>query len=168
MTHAHDLASPPQSSDTPFDLRLKSNLIANLLTLVGVPLCDPYTRETPKPPTDHQHRRPTQTSWTRRKKSSTSLSSRALTSEEATMVRDCWQEYERRCGFVRVFPSHDSWDLYRLATHNTAFPTYCIHTYQLMSIFSSLLESKGRLNFILHQELYPGKWVVVCKQISVY
>ncbi|CAI8020070.1 Tubulin polyglutamylase TTLL5, partial [Geodia barretti] len=50
------------------------------------------------------------------------------------MVRDCWQEYERRCGFVRVFPSHDSWDLY-----------------------SSLLESKGRLNFILHQELYPGK-----------
>ena len=31
-------------------------------------------------------------------------------------MRDSCEEYNRRCGFVRVFPSHDSWDLYRSAS----------------------------------------------------
>lgn len=31
------------------------------------------------------------------------------------MLRDCREEYARRGGFVRIFPSHDSWDLYRSA-----------------------------------------------------
>jgi hypothetical protein len=117
--------SPSLGCDAPLDLRLKSNLVADLLTLVGVPLCNPYTRETPKPPKSH----PRPATWPPKRSSM-----RRLTSEEVSMVRDCREEYGRRGGFVRIFPSHDSWDLY-----------------------SSFLESKGRLNFILHHELYSDR-----------
>ena len=70
------------------------------------------------------------------------------------MVRDCRQEYERRRGFVRVFPSHDSWDLYRCAPYGPSL-LHALHHYDV--ILSSFLEGKGRLNLTLHQQLYPGK-----------
>ena len=113
-------------SDAPLDLRLKSNLIADLLTLVGVPLCNPYTRETPKPPKSHP--RPAACHLKR-------SSLQRLTSEEVSMLRDCREEYSRRGGFVRIFPTHDSWDLYRLA-HSfdvLLFKTYFLCYLQFIS-----------------------------------
>ncbi len=35
-----------------------------------------------------------------------------LTSEEAAVVRETREEYRRRGGFVRIFPTEDSWELY--------------------------------------------------------
>ena len=71
-----------------------------------MPVCNPYTRETPKPPKFHEsHRKPSLPPSTLR-----------LTSEKVGVVRESREEYARRGGFVRIFPSHDSWELYRLAT----------------------------------------------------
>ena len=47
------------------------------------------------------------------RQSSGSLMSReGLTPEEAAVVRETKEEYARRGGFVRIFPTADSWDLY--------------------------------------------------------
>lgn len=35
-----------------------------------------------------------------------------LTPEEAKILRQTNEEYERRGGFVRIFPSSESWELY--------------------------------------------------------
>lgn len=35
-----------------------------------------------------------------------------LTAEEARILRQTNEEYERRGGFVRIFPSSESWELY--------------------------------------------------------
>ena len=35
-----------------------------------------------------------------------------LTAEEARVLRQTREEYSRRGGFVRVFPTPDSWELY--------------------------------------------------------
>ena len=58
------------------------------------------------------------------------MSPHVLTSEEVAMVRDCCEEYGRRRGFVRVFPSHDSWDLYR--------SVHCLTTGQWETLYQSL------------------------------
>ena len=34
-----------------------------------------------------------------------------LTSDEVSIVREVREEYERRGGFVRIFPSCDSWEV---------------------------------------------------------
>ena len=39
-----------------------------------------------------------------------------LSAEEARILRHTREEFSRRGGFVRVFPSPDSWELYGLAT----------------------------------------------------
>ena len=44
--------------------------------------------------------------------SSGGVASGGLTSEEAAVVRETKEEYARRGGFVRIFPTQDSWDLY--------------------------------------------------------
>ena len=44
--------------------------------------------------------------------SSGGVMSGGLTAEEAAVVRETKEEYARRGGFVRIFPTQDSWDLY--------------------------------------------------------
>ena len=38
--------------------------------------------------------------------------SQSLSAEEVTIVRETKEEYARRGGFIRLFPSEDSWELY--------------------------------------------------------
>ena len=35
-----------------------------------------------------------------------------LSAEQAAIVRESREEYARRGGFVRIFPTEDSWELY--------------------------------------------------------
>ena len=42
-------------------------------------------------------------------------SSLTLSAEEVKIVRRTKEEYSRRGGWVRIFPSPDSWELYGLA-----------------------------------------------------
>jgi len=96
--------SPSLTCDAPLDLRLKSNLVASLLSLAGVVVQDPYTGEV--------EGRSKSTQLQSRTRRLSSCMSQGLSAEEAAIVRESKEEYARRGGFVRIFPSEDSWELY--------------------------------------------------------
>ncbi|XP_033328006.2 tubulin tyrosine ligase-like 5 isoform X3 [Megalopta genalis] len=116
--------TPSLGCDSPLDVRLKSALIADLLTLVGVSAVDPVLR----PQTTHLNRSTVvstkRTASCRRVHSAETLSQRkknvsksninksGLTSEQQRIVASAKAQFERRGGFVRIFPSPKSWEMY--------------------------------------------------------
>ncbi|XP_049952504.1 tubulin polyglutamylase TTLL5 isoform X2 [Schistocerca serialis cubense] len=123
--------SPSLGCDSPLDVRVKSAMLVDLLTLVGLPAIDPMLRRINEP---HHHSNPadstkklncrrvhsadtltvTATGSRRANSSSARLtySSLSLSPEESRIVRCARMEYERRGGFVRIFPSVESWNRY--------------------------------------------------------
>lgn len=132
--------SPSLGCDSPLDVRLKSAMLADLLTLVGIPAVDPILR----PSTMSMHA-PSNASVknsnlsmlkmklsncrrvhsadglnnsTVKKSSSTnhsgrlSTSSLSLTAEELRLVKGIKSQFDRRGGFIRIFPTMDSWSKY--------------------------------------------------------
>ncbi|XP_069008195.1 tubulin polyglutamylase TTLL5 isoform X1 [Embiotoca jacksoni] len=67
-----------------------------------------------------------------------------LTAEEIKVLRRIKEEYERRGGFVRIFPTADTWELY-----------------------SGYLESKTSMNFMLATKLFHGRNVKGNVQLQV-
>ena len=69
-----------------------------------------------------------------------SLRNTGLTGEEIKIVRRAKEEFQRRCGWIRIFPSPDSWELYSsymqyTTTHNLMlwqqlFPDRCARAYR--------------------------------------
>ncbi|XP_039281600.1 tubulin polyglutamylase TTLL5 [Nilaparvata lugens] len=177
--------SPSLGCDSPLDTRLKSAMLADLLTLVGVPALDPVTR--PANHLRHQHHRhstlPERRHLTKarrvqsadslpsvRKQSanshnSSSLSSsrlnnshhnnnnqhQHLTGDVVRMIRNARAQFERRGGFIRIFPSPESWKRYsQFLDPVTGVP--CLPP---GSASLSLLANHN-LNLILHQRLFAG------------
>ncbi|XP_051161057.1 tubulin polyglutamylase TTLL5 [Leptopilina boulardi] len=115
--------TPSLGCDSPLDVRLKSALIADLLTLVGIPAVDPILR--PQATSQNKFANPTRkiTSYRRvhsaetlaQKKKTTSknsLNKTGLSSEQQRIVASAKAQFERRGGFVRIFPSPKSWEMY--------------------------------------------------------
>lgn len=119
--------SPSLGIDTPLDAKVKSSLLADLLTLAGLPALSPLSRVA------------CDSKWNRLKSSTTSLLSArksmhdmssmvtasastqgntirrnlsGLSAEEVRIVRNARAQYARRGGFVRVFPTEDSMHRY--------------------------------------------------------
>ncbi|PNF30209.1 hypothetical protein B7P43_G08430, partial [Cryptotermes secundus] len=126
--------SPSLGCDSPLDVRVKSAMLVDLLTLVGLPTVDPMLRranETRRPQSQLDilkklnYRRvqsadalagssnsigrkpPTVVTSSRLVASSLSLSP-----EENRIIKSVRAEFERRGGFVRIFPSAESWKRY--------------------------------------------------------
>ncbi|XP_046595142.1 tubulin polyglutamylase TTLL5 isoform X1 [Neodiprion virginianus] len=115
--------TPSLGCDSPLDVRLKSALMADLLTLVGIAAVDPILR-----PHSNNHRSITNpsknmTSYRRvhsaemlmqKKKNvaKNSLNKSGLTAEQQRIVASARAQFERRGGFVRIFPSPKSWEIY--------------------------------------------------------
>ncbi|KAB0803333.1 hypothetical protein PPYR_00303 [Photinus pyralis] len=130
--------SPSLGCDSPLDVRLKSAMLADLLTLVGIPAVDPLLHSSTisvnssssSTKGSHFNVLKMKLSNCRRvhsadalhqtstKKSSTTTQGRFssskfdLTAEEMKIVRTAKQQFERRGGFVRIFPTVDSWSKY--------------------------------------------------------
>lgn len=128
--------SPSLNCDSPLDVRLKSAMLADLLTLVGIPAIDPILRPTstsnlskgnislkmklsncrrvhsadglsntlPK-----NNRVSTPATASGRRISSASLQP---TPEEVRVIKNAQAQFDRRGGFVRIFPAVDSWIRY--------------------------------------------------------
>ncbi|KAG8235258.1 hypothetical protein J437_LFUL014258, partial [Ladona fulva] len=177
--------SPSLGCDSPLDVRVKSAMLTDLLTLVGIPAVDPMARRcTDAGRKSSQGKTPSRTSsldvspskgatarlkksTCRRAQSSDTLprknsninsrlaaSASSLSSEESRMVRDIRAEFERRGGFVRIFPSADSWCRYR----GFLDPITGI-TLTAPSVPPSIFPytgSKTNLNLLLHQQLFPN------------
>uniref|UniRef100_V5G4R9 Tubulin--tyrosine ligase-like protein 5 n=1 Tax=Anoplophora glabripennis TaxID=217634 RepID=V5G4R9_ANOGL len=126
--------SPSLNCESPLDVRLKSAMLADLLTLVGIPAIDPILR----PSSSSTHCKTNQnlnmklgncrrvysadglsntlpkkhvpsTSSARSRISSASLH---CSSEVSRIIRNTVAQFERRGGFVRIFPAIDSWAKY--------------------------------------------------------
>ncbi|XP_046819364.1 tubulin polyglutamylase TTLL5 [Vespa crabro] len=157
--------TPSLGCDSPLDVRLKSALIADLLTLVGIPAVDPMLR----PQSMHLNRslvNPTKRmAGYRRVQSAETLAHKkksvgksniikvGLSSEQQRIVASAKAQFERRGGFVRIFPSPKSWEMYsQYLDTSTGIP-----------IVSDPL-GPGRIpqsvttnhNLMLHEQLFPA------------
>ncbi|XP_074037435.1 tubulin tyrosine ligase-like 5 isoform X3 [Leptinotarsa decemlineata] len=129
--------SPSLNCDSPLDVRLKSAMLADLLSLIGIPAVDPVLRLVTTPVMTKQSQNlkmkfsnyyyqcrrvhsadglsnslPKQTTSKSNATSRTSSASLQFTSEEAKIVRNATAQFKRRGGFVRIFPASDSWAKY--------------------------------------------------------
>ncbi|XP_058060018.1 tubulin polyglutamylase TTLL5 [Anopheles bellator] len=173
--------SPSLGCDTPLDTKVKASMLTDLLTMVGIPaisplqkacydskgqkirnLTTPYRRVNSA---DFVHT----TSGGGRKdgttasqgsskggdggggKLQTTLS--ALTAEELKIVRFARSQYERRGGFVRIFPTSDSMTRYgSLLDPVTGIPTSAITS---SSSGTYLMVIPHNYNQMLHGQLFP-------------
>ncbi|XP_070159116.1 tubulin polyglutamylase TTLL5 [Polyergus mexicanus] len=113
--------TPSLGCDSPLDVRLKSALIADLFTLIGIPAVDPILRS------QNLNRAAVNSnkkiSYRRvqsaeilpqeiKKDINRSNKNKSLSSEQQRIIASAKAQFERRGGFVRIFPSSKSWELY--------------------------------------------------------
>lgn len=156
--------SPSLGCDSQLDLRVKSAMLSDLLTLVGIPAVDPATTSTaagsvapqrqgraktaPTSTERNQYRRAQSADTGPRSRLHQSRtvkltgSASTLTAEEARILTQLRDDYERRGDFNRIFPTEDSWSLY-----GDFIETLCS---------SPALASPGvSFNRMVHDRLFP-------------
>ena len=150
--------SPSMACDAPLDLKVKSHMLCDMFNLIGVPCTDEsYGKSTSSSAapnkggssrnTSGMNQRPSSgirmLRSTRVRPSSAALSSNTgsnssnnsqLTTEERQSIRRIKDEAHRCGGFVRLFPTEDSWDLY-----------------------GNFLDSHASFNGVVHQQLYGNR-----------
>ncbi|XP_028293835.1 tubulin polyglutamylase TTLL5 isoform X2 [Gouania willdenowi] len=155
--------SPSLACDAPLDLKIKASMIADMFSLVGFVCQDPLSRKphsdrltlesnskksqkpfSAPPVTAHSLRRQRPTSANSSEteafrdkqgaKHSQAESTLTCTAEEIKVLRRINEEYERRGGFIRIFPTADSWERY-----------------------GGYLESKTSMNLTLASRLFHGR-----------
>uniref|UniRef100_H3BCN4 Tubulin--tyrosine ligase-like protein 5 n=1 Tax=Latimeria chalumnae TaxID=7897 RepID=H3BCN4_LATCH len=146
--------SPSLACDAPLDLKVKASMIADMFTLVGFVCRDPMQRQSrparqlfdgslrSQPQKSQQRQRPTSASDTEAP-GRPGGSVLGLSMEEIKVLRRVKQENERRGGFVRIFPTENSWDIY-----------------------GSYLESKTTMNYMLATRLLADNKVIKQKRLT--
>ncbi|CAH1980864.1 unnamed protein product [Acanthoscelides obtectus] len=123
--------SPSLNCDSPLDVRLKSAMLADMLSLVGIPAVDPVIKQPTLAPNaglaggqiQGENRLRVKFKNCRRVHSAESGTGprrtaalagegQQLSAEESRVVRMAVGQYQRRGGFVRIFPAEDSWNKY--------------------------------------------------------
>uniref|UniRef100_A0A670IFC1 Tubulin--tyrosine ligase-like protein 5 n=1 Tax=Podarcis muralis TaxID=64176 RepID=A0A670IFC1_PODMU len=172
--------SPSLACDAPLDLKIKASMISDMFTLVGFVCQDPgqrfsrtsyFTPEGRRHPYQKPQRsRPLSASDAEMKNLTPSAKEKTvgrhfgsmlgLSMEEIKVLRRVKEEYERRGGFIRIFPTPLTWDTYgSYMEHKTTM------NYMLASrLFSDSLNLAGELgldimdcNAQLHAALYERK-----------
>ncbi|XP_069771943.1 tubulin polyglutamylase TTLL5 isoform X2 [Narcine bancroftii] len=147
--------SPSLACDAPLDLKIKASLLTDMFTLVGIVCHDPIVRQGrqgkavcdfPPRPQSQKPRQllPMSANNTEVKNRLPSGKEKAwdvqgpstlrLTMEEIRVVRRTMEENERKGGFIRIFPTAESWEFY-----------------------GQFLEHKTTLNYVLAVHLFTGK-----------
>ncbi|XP_038147467.1 tubulin polyglutamylase TTLL5 isoform X1 [Cyprinodon tularosa] len=145
--------SPSLSCDAPLDLKIKASMIADMFSLVGIVGQDPLLRQSrpdrftvdKQTAAQRAQQKPITTACSETNgfndkqgtKSIQEESTLNLTAEEIKVLRKIKEEYDRRGGFIRIFPTQDTWELY-----------------------GGYLESKTSLNSMLANRLFHGSCVV--------
>nr|XP_027207792.1 tubulin polyglutamylase TTLL5-like isoform X2 [Penaeus vannamei] len=125
--------SPSLNIDQPLDLKIKSAMLADLFSLVGIQVCNPYTAKVSSRPSIFRKLPSLRYSTDVYERNQYGRNTPIVpTAEELRIVRQVREEYERRGGWARIYPSPDSWALY-----------------------GGLQEYDSPLNLILHYHLYP-------------
>ncbi|XP_076045386.1 uncharacterized protein LOC143027756 isoform X2 [Oratosquilla oratoria] len=137
--------SPSLNIDQPLDLKIKSAMLSDLFSLVGVQACNPHTAKVNARPSIYRKlpslisspahmklllQRYTVDSFDRSQYGRDGAI--VPSAEELRIVKYVREEYVRRGGWARIFPTPDSWAMY-----------------------GTLQEYDSPLNYILHYHLYP-------------
>ncbi|CAB1436215.1 unnamed protein product, partial [Pleuronectes platessa] len=156
--------SPSLACDAPLDLKIKASMVADMFSLVGFACQDPLTKQprSDRVALDPSLKHPAAPRAQRQKPASASASETegskekqaakqgqgestlSLTAEEMKVLRRIKEEYERRGGFIRIFPTAETWELY-----------------------SGYLESKTSMNYMLANRLFHGRNVNGNVQLQV-
>lgn len=148
--------SPSLACDSPLDMKIKTNMMCDLFSLSGVVCHDPMMRTLQQ---SRRNQEVTAKIAARAKKERTVLEKiskqrpqsagsssgsrpgnpqprgmAGLNSEEIKILRRLKEEDQRKGGWVRIFPTPDSWDLY-----------------------SSFLQFSTSHNLMIHSRLYPDR-----------
>ncbi|XP_039597175.1 tubulin polyglutamylase TTLL5 isoform X2 [Polypterus senegalus] len=143
--------SPSLACDAPLDLKIKASMISDMFSLVGFVCQDPLQKQNKfgKASLDPILRYQASRTQRQRPMSANDADSNGLkekqqvghgrralglTSEELKVLRRIKEEHERRGGFIRVFPTSNSWEIY-----------------------GSYLEYKTSMNYMLATRLFPEK-----------
>ncbi|CAL4066545.1 unnamed protein product, partial [Meganyctiphanes norvegica] len=121
--------SPSLNINQPIDLKIKSALVADLFSLVGMKICD--SNSTDKDQSYCKRKYSHYLSTTNYICNSPSCNKECV-AEELRVLHQVCDEYKRRGGWNRIFPTEDSWNLY-----------------------NGILEYETPLNLVLHKHLYP-------------
>ncbi|XP_065371065.1 tubulin polyglutamylase TTLL5 isoform X3 [Calliphora vicina] len=157
--------SPSMGVDSPLDAKVKSCLITDLLTCVGVPAFSPAMRTH----YDSKWTRFRNVSCFRRTSSADAVPcsgsskrtgpsvggtfvGKQLTLEEQRIIRNAQLQYARRGGFVRIFPTHDSMIRYGMFLDTTTGIPMSTPILQGQSFHSMLLQHN--YNKMLFHHLY--------------
>lgn len=154
--------SPSLGIDTPLDAKVKSSLLTDLLTLIGIPAIHPIS----KTDYDVRYSRNKHVTMNRRTNSADFMQPagtttgtlkkhatvQTLTSEENRIIRFANAQYARRGGFVRVYPTHDSLQKYGMFLDPvTGIPTSTIPTSGTVGMIIP-----HNYNTMLHSQLYTN------------
>ncbi|KAG3260649.1 tubulin tyrosine ligase like 5, transcript variant X7 [Ictidomys tridecemlineatus] len=148
--------SPSLACDAPLDLKIKASMISDMFTVVGFVCQDPAQRATTRPiyPTFESSRRnPFQKPQRSRPLSASDAEMKnlvgsareklpgklcgsvlGLSMEEIKVLRRVKEENDRRGGFIRIFPTSETWEIY-----------------------GSYLEHKTSMNYMLATRLFQDR-----------
>ncbi|XP_060037279.1 tubulin polyglutamylase TTLL5 isoform X3 [Erinaceus europaeus] len=148
--------SPSLACDAPLDLKIKASMISDMFTVVGFVCQDPAQRASSRPiyPTFESSRRnPFQKPQRSRPLSASDAEMKnlvgsgrekmpgklggsvlGLSMEEIKVLRRVKEENDRRGGFIRIFPTSETWELY-----------------------GSYLEHKTSMNYMLATRLFQDR-----------
>ncbi|XP_074146071.1 tubulin polyglutamylase TTLL5 isoform X17 [Sminthopsis crassicaudata] len=151
--------SPSLACDAPLDLKIKASMISDMFTVVGFVCQDSSQRSSTRPiyPTFEPSRRnPFQKSQRSRPLSASDAEMKnlvgsarekvqgklggsvlGLSMEEIKVLRRVKEENDRRGGFIRIFPTSETWDVY-----------------------GSYLEHKTSMNYMLATRLFQDRVAV--------
>ncbi|XP_055291658.1 tubulin polyglutamylase TTLL5 isoform X5 [Moschus berezovskii] len=151
--------SPSLACDAPLDLKIKASMISDMFTVVGFVCQDPAQRTSARPvyPTFESSRRnPFQKSQRSRPLSASDAEMKnlvgsarekmpgklggsvlGLSMEEIKVLRRVKEENDRRGGFIRIFPTSETWETY-----------------------GSYLEHKTSMNYMLATRLFQDRMAV--------
>ncbi|XP_071079263.1 tubulin polyglutamylase TTLL5-like isoform X1 [Haliotis cracherodii] len=151
--------SPSLACDSPLDLKIKANMLCDLFSLAGVACHDPMMRNMQQSRRNQEvaskmaaraksaRTRPVSATTRQRPLSAGPANSAVsgkdknanknmggLNSEEIKIIRRSKEEEQRKGGWVKIFPTADSWEIY-----------------------SPFLQFNSTHNLMLHQRLYPER-----------
>ncbi|KAJ8290455.1 hypothetical protein GJAV_G00013080 [Gymnothorax javanicus] len=122
--------SPSLACDAPLDLKIKASMISDMFSLVGFVCKNPLSRQARPGRTAHdlgskchpqkcQSQRPTSAhdsdanGLKERQRARKGECTLGLTTEELKVLGRIREEHERRGGFVRIFPTAQTWEQYK-------------------------------------------------------
>uniref|UniRef100_A0A8C7PSP0 Tubulin--tyrosine ligase-like protein 5 n=1 Tax=Oncorhynchus mykiss TaxID=8022 RepID=A0A8C7PSP0_ONCMY len=138
--------SPSLACDAPLDLKIKASMISDMFSIVGESFSLPLFLHIKNKPLSANN---TDTDGPKEKPGSKQGDSTlGLTAEELKVLRRIREEHERRGGFIRIFPTPETWELYSLSCppkSSLSLPLFCSKVQARMAFSSYLLRVQMRL-----------------------